>query len=77
VAVEPADLGLDLVDDPVGGLALALEVGQLLADVVRLSLQPVALLLQPGALATHFFEPAAGIIEVGLGGDPRWRGGSA
>ena len=34
---------------------------------MRLALQPVALVFEPGPLAAHLLQTAAGIIEVGLG----------
>ena len=62
---EAADLPLDLVDDALGGFPLALEVAQLVVDVVHLALQPLLLLLQPVPLGPDFLQPAPALLEVG------------
>jgi hypothetical protein len=51
---ESPNLALDLVDDSLGGFALALEIAQLIVDVVHLALQPLALALQAVAFGADF-----------------------
>ena len=52
-------------------LALALEVAELVVDVVHLALQPLLLLLQPVALAADLFQALAAALEVGVLGVER------
>ncbi len=67
LAVEPADLGFELVDDPVGGLALALEIVQLLGQVVHLALESLAVGLKLFTLAPNLLQALPALFDV-LGG---------
>jgi hypothetical protein len=64
LAGEAGDLPLDLVHDALGGLALPLEVAELVVHVVHLALEPLLLLLEPVALAADLLQPAAAGLEL-------------
>ncbi len=57
VAVEAADLGLQLVHDAVGALPLPLKKVELLIEIMDLTLQPVPLFLELFPLSPDFLQP--------------------
>ena len=64
---EPADLPLDLVHDPVGGGTLALEVVELVGDVVHLALQPLLLPGEPLALRLDLLQAPPALLQLPRG----------
>src|SRR6185503_15839318 len=61
---QASDLALDLAHDPLGGLALPLQVAQLVVHVVHLTLQPLPLAFQPVSFGPDLLESAATFLQV-------------
>jgi len=64
-----AKLPLQLIDDPVGGIALALDVLELRTGIANLALEAILLPPQAVALGADILEPAPTRFDVGLRGE--------
>ena len=72
LVAQPAHLPVDLVDDPVGGLPLPLDIVQLAPGVAHLIFEPLLLPSQPLSLRPDLVQPLAGLLHLGvLGGGGR------